>query len=249
METWLGWNIPLQEQNTWLSVHFHPSYLERANNKLLDKIFRTQLKEACAHTERPWPSGPPDIKKDIIVEYNEDAAARWLSGIKKGIIAFDYEGNALKPEYEGAELVSVSVCRADGKTLACPLSDKVVAEMKRILTSTDIQKIGANIKFETRWTKAKFGVTVRRWVWDTMLAAHTLKQDKGITGLKFQTFVQFGLRPYNEHIEPFLEQVKGSHLNRINEIPLAKLLEYNGIDSRVTYELAKIQRKQICSAR
>lgn len=246
---WMGWQIPVQKANCWTSVHYHPSYLERAHSDLVDVVFRKNLKDALSKKARPWPDGPPNYASKIEIEFDDRRAAKRLREIKDGTIAFDYETNALKPEYPGTEIFSCSVYWANRWTIAFPWSGPVLDEMRRILTSTKIQKVGTNIKFEDRWTKLKLGVRVKRWVWDTMLAAHILYQARGITGLKFQCFVLLGQERYDDHIRPYLEPVKGTYLNRITDIPLSDLLLYNGMDSRVCYEVAIRQRRCIKNAK
>ena len=78
-----------------------------------------------------------------------------------------------------------------------------------------------------------------------MLAAHVLDNRKGITGLKFQAFVQLGQESYNDHVGGLLKGDKKSHINRIHEIDVHDLLLYNGMDSLLTYKLAIIQMKEM----
>ena len=113
----------------------------------------------------------------------------------------------------------------------------------------DARKIGANIKFEDRWVRRMFGRPVRRWVWDTMQAAHVLDNRPGITSLKFQAFVRLGQGDYDSVVSPFLKADGGNQRNRIREADLDKLLLYNGMDAVCTWEVAKQQRKEMmCEA-
>jgi len=112
------------------------------------------------------------------------------------------------------------------------------------LLKSSIGKIASNLKFEERWTRYFLKHRVRNWDWDTMLAAHVLNNATGITGLKFQAFVQLGQSQYDKHIEPYLKSSKGQHLNRIREIPLKDLLVYNGMDSFLEIKLATLQKRR-----
>jgi uracil-DNA glycosylase family 4 len=237
MARWTGWVIPNREPNCWISVHYHPSYLERQTDDLLDQLFHTNLKKALRRPySRPWPEGPPDYASQVELIYKPRQAAKLIREIKDGCVAFDYEANCLKPEYEGAEIVSCSVCWNGKRTFAFPWIGEAVDAMSRLLKSP-VEKIAQNMKFEERWTRFMLKHRVRNWGWDTMLATHVLNQAAGITGLNFQAFVNLGLPPYDSHIAPLLKSPRKKHLNRIREIPLKDLLVYNGVDSLVTYHL------------
>jgi len=101
-------------------------------------------------------------------------------------------------------------------------------------------KIGQNIKYEDNWCHELLG-PVDGWMWDTMLASHVLDNRAGITGLKFQAYVNFGILDYSSHIEPFLRAPGSNDLNCVEEAPRRDLLLYNGVDSMVTYRLAMKQ--------
>jgi DNA polymerase I-like protein with 3'-5' exonuclease and polymerase domains len=157
-------------------------------------------------------------------------------------IAFDYETNCLKPEYPGAEIVSCSICWGDKHVIAFPWTEKI-AEAMDLLLKSPVRKIASNMKFEERWTKYVFGYPVQNWDWDTMLAAHVLNNSRGVTGLKFQSFVCLGQPNYERHIEHYLTPGRKQYLNRIREIPLKDLLIYNGMDSLLEMKLSQLQKK------
>jgi len=239
LNRWVDWNIPSQEWNCWISVHYHPSYLERSNDDLLNLIARKQLKSALVKTKRPWKT-IPDYASNIEIIYKPSQAAKAIRDLKP-TFAFDYETNCLKPEYEGAEIVSCSM--SDGeRTIAYPWAGEAIEQTSEWLKSP-LRKIAANMKFEERWTRYFLKHGVRNWHWDTMLAAHVLNNAPGITGLKFQSFVRLGLKPYDIHIEPYLKpKGRNEKLNRIRELPIKDVLEYNGMDSYLEHKIAGIQK-------
>ena len=241
MGKWLDWIIPHQELNCWISVHYHPSYLERQRDDLLDLLFRKHLKHVLKKKGRPWKQ-LPNYQNEVEIIYKPQQVVKALQGFH-GTVAFDYEANCLKPEYAGAEIISCSV--SDGKrTYAYPWVDDAILATSKLLKS-QLPKIASNLKFEERWTRHFLGHRVRNWDWDTMLAAHVLNHTQGITGLKFQSFVQLGQAPYDKHIEPYIKTSKGQCINRIEEIPLKDLLVYNGMDSLLAYEVAVIQKREV----
>ena len=106
-------------------------------------------------------------------------------------------------------------------------------------------KIGANDKFEERWCLKHLGISVKNWVWDTVLAAHCLDNRPGITSVKFQAFVRLGVEDYDSSVKPFLEGAGGNGRNRIREVDVGKFLLYCGLDSLLEYKVAKIQAREM----
>ena len=163
-------------------------------------------------------------------------------------IAFDYETNCLKPEYPGAEIVCCSVCWGGKKTIAYPWSGEAVTATVELLASQH-HKIACNLKFEHRWTQHLLKTRVKNWVWDTMIAAHVIDNRPGITSLKFQTYVNFGVVDYEEEVAPFFSSAPGGNsINNIFDIlnkPGGKesLLTYCGFDSIYQYRLAMRQQE------
>jgi hypothetical protein len=108
------------------------------------------------------------------------------------------------------------------------------------------------MKFEETWSYVRLGTRVKGWHWDSMLSAHELDNRTGITGLKFQVFVQFGVADYSSEIEKWLQAKDSKNANSINHVKdliktesgKMKLLKYNALDSIFEYRLATKQMKQ-----
>lgn len=241
---WAGFEIPHQNLNSWIIPTYHPSYLMRKNDKVLNRLFRKHLRLAIRKKTKPWKKHP-NFKDHVEVVINPAKAARFIKEIirRGGPVAFDYEANCLKPEGEGVEIISCSVCWEGKKTIAYPWHGEAIEATDKLLKSR-LPKIASNIKFEDRWTRAHLGHAVRGWYWDTMLAAHILDNRPGITSLKFQAFALLGMEPYDTHIKPFLRQKGKGRFNRIKELDLKDLLLYNGLDSLLAYKVAMKQIKR-----
>jgi len=243
---WVGYYIPCLNPNAWIIPIYHPSYLLRKNDKVLNKLFEKHLRVAIRKSKtRPW-KVVPSYKDQIDIIMNPIQAAQEVKKMidRGGPVAFDYETNCLKPEGEGSKIVSCSVCWRGRKTIAFPWQGKDIKQtMNRLLLKPSIPKIANNMKFEDRWTRVKMGRPVKNWWWDTMIAAHTLNNSPGVTGLKFQAFVLLGMESYDDHIASFLKPTKGNRFNRIHEIDLRDLLLYNGLDSLLEYKVAMKQMK------
>jgi uracil-DNA glycosylase len=244
LSKWSDWIIPCREPNSWISVNYHPSYLEREQNPLLNLLFRRNLKKALLKkTDKPW-KDIPNYENEIDLIYKSSEVIKLLKDIKGDKVAFDYETNCIKPETPGAEIVCCSICIDGKKTFSFPWNNSIIEPFIDFLKSP-VKKISGNLKFEERWSRYLLKTKVNNWYWDTVLAGHILNNATGVTSVKFQSFVRLGLPPYNEHIEPYLELTKKGKLNRIREININDLLLYCGIDSLVEYKLMELQRKEM----
>lgn len=255
MFRWAGFRIPLRRYNAWILPTFSPlSLLEKGDTKsgpALRVWFERHLQDAATVEGTPWPDGPPDYVSQVHIEMNPEHAAAWIRDHMRrgGGCSFDYETNDTKPDRNGARIVSCAVCWRGRETIAFPWVGAVIPAMREFLSS-DVPKIGANCKFEDRWTMREFGFPVRNWQWDCMLSAHHLDNRRGITGAKFQAFVRLGLEPWNVEVERFFSATDPeTGFNQIDRIDLRALLRYNGIDAVVEYYLANAQRREMNAGR
>jgi len=248
LSRWLGQKIPCQTLNAWICPTYHPSYLLRTKNTTAELITKRHLKAACRLKNSPWritnPSSVPDYKKDITIEHSPRLAAKWLKEKREyGCATFDYETNMLKPDSELAEIDCCSVCFNNKRTIAFPWHGEVIDAMIDLFKSP-IKKIAANIKFEDRWTRRILKTKIRNWHWDTVLAAHILNHKPGVSGTKFQAFVQLGQQRYDKHLDNYLKGPSSNEPNRIKELDLDDRLIYCGMDSLVEHKIAMIQMKE-----
>jgi len=245
---WVGWQIPCQKLNTWICPTYHPSYVLRAKEQVLDQMFEDHLARAVSLEGRPWRK-VPDYRSKVRIILNPDEAAAQLDKYLQvtGTLAFDFETDRLKPDNKDGRIVCCSVCWEGKESVVFPWCGKVIHRMRDLLASPQYRKIGYNIKFEDRWVRAKLGVQVQGWLWDGMLGAHVLDHRPDITGLKFQAFVRLGQPGYNEHIEDSLKPKEGggNAQNRIHEVSLNDLLMYCGLDSLLEYKVGTLQMEAL----
>jgi DNA polymerase len=241
LERWVGWQIPIERH--WICPTWHPSYLNRVKNSLMDRKFQEHLQKAFAIDTAP-PS-QPDYAKKIEVLLDDRHAEEALGRIDSegGWVAVDYETNCLKPEYEESKCYSCAVSNGR-RTISYPWYGRAIPATGRFLASRMTRKIASNMKMEERWTRKLFGFGVANWAWDTMLAAHSLDNRTGICSIKFQALIRLGVPEYNQDIEPYLKSSKG-HYNRIHEIDLKRLLLYGGFDGILEHKVAAHQRKEM----
>jgi DNA polymerase-1 len=127
--------------------------------------------------------------------------------------------------------------------------------LRQLLIDDRIEKIAHNLKYEEMWSRVCLGCEVKGWKWDTMIASHILDNRPGITSLKFQAYVHFGIANYDEAVAPFLnsENREGKSANSKNRVErlltnpekTRSLLQYCGMDALLTYRLAQIQMEQV----
>lgn len=242
--TWGSWRIPSQVANAWVCPTFHPAYLIRQPGPTLELKFRQDIEAAVKLRSKPWKI-VPDYPSQVEIIYRPSEASKAIREmVRKAIrqevpIAADYETNCLKPEYEGADIVSCSMSMGSW-TISYPWAGEAI-ESTSWMWQQPVRKIASNLKFEDRWTRYFLRHPIRAWYWDTMIAAHLLDNRDKVTSVKFQAFVLLGVKAWNEHIEPYLESKGANHLNRIRELDMKELLLYGGLDSLLEWLVAKKQ--------
>jgi len=238
MARWAGTRIPEQSTNTWICPTWHPGILAKAKDPVMRAQLVAHLQVAFALPGRPW-AEVPDWQSEIRLIKDHRAAAGILDKMTEagGHVAFDFECNTLRPENEGAKIISCSVCWRGQRTIAYPWVGEAIAATGRLLSSP-CPKVGWNIKFEDRWVKHEFGHPTRNWAFDGQIGVHCESSRRKSKSLDFQAFTKLGLPPYDKHISSFLKSKGSSPINRIVEdIGLDDLLLYNGMDSLLEYKL------------
>lgn len=241
---WVGWKIPCETLGSWLCPTYSPGYVhQQARSEALSLWFHRHLKRAVGTTEEV-PATPTEQNTECVTD-PEQAAKRIRQMIQRGgLCAFDYETNMIKPDGENAQIVCCSICWEGKRTISYPWMGEAVTATREFLQS-DLPKIIAT-KFETRWSKAKVGVNPKNVVWDVVLAAHALNSMPGVAGVKFQSFVRFGVGSYDDHIKPFLKSDRPNQPNQITtKIDIRDLLKYCARDSFLEWHIAKDQMREM----
>jgi len=238
---WRGFIIPDREFNAWVCPVFNPSYVRNDKTpEVAKKIFRDDLKCSLQMRDVSLPAFEDETKYIRIIKHAKDAVSylRDLLKQKNILTAFDYEGTGLKPQRKKQRITSCSISTGPYEAVAFPMFDdqKFLSLFKRYLSSKDIYKICANIKYEKDWSNVKLNAALNGLFFDTMIGMHFIDNRKGITGLDFQNYVSLGIEPYNTHIDKFLKTAEsGNDLNNIDEIDIYDLLIYNGMDSMTEF--------------
>lgn len=255
---WRGFQVPDQKFGAWVCPTMHPSYVMRMegekNFEAIYKIWLNDLERAIGLLDAPFPKyGDEASCVEVITDPKQAALLlRDIYRKKPELMAFDFETSGLKPHRAGHFIKSASICTEHGKAYSFLWHDSLVPIWNMIMTCEAIGKMAHNMAYEDTWNTVINGVRPVNWVWCSLQAAHVLDNRQGISGLKFQATVNFGLFDYEDTVKPYLEATEeetdkhgANAFNRINEAPLADLLLYGGIDSLVQYRLAIKQMEAI----
>ncbi len=250
---WRGWAIPDQDLKCWILPVFHPSYVSREDAQVMT-IWKADLRRAIEHTNLRFPKN-----KEPRIDFITDLKP--LTSIREhlSLMAFDYETTGLKPHRPGHRIICVAIAiTADhAYTFLMPKTKGGWKPFADILEDPTISKMAHNIKYEDTWTTIRLRISIRNWEWDSMQAAHVQDNRQGITGLKFQVYVNFGVIDYASEITPYLKAPAaeekshgGNSFNRIQELldqpgGPEKLLTYCAYDAIWEYRLAMKQIKEL----
>lgn len=248
MGRWRGFTIPDQELMAWICPMQHPVDVEH-NNKDWELIWTRDLEQAL----NLWNVPVPEMKRPEIIYLEDDLTI--LDSIKAGSkVVIDIEDTGLKPYADGHEIICACVAIGPDKVYQF-MTDKVkkLDPFFDLLEDNSIEKMAANLKHEDTWLSQIYGIKNIRWTNDSMLNAHQLDNRPQVSGLKFQTYINFGVSDYSSEIDPFLkakDEDDSNSINRIKELIATedgkmKLRRYNALDGIYEYRLLLKQMELI----
>jgi uracil-DNA glycosylase family 4 len=257
---WRGLAIPDQRYNCWVLPLFHPSYITRdSNNENLTSQYSRDITHAVEiiqqSDEYDVPAKRHDYNKRVMPLFNYGDVIKMLDTILKQLpprLEIDFETTGLKPFRPGHKILSISMCYNENLAFSFPFqyrnhwNRKEFIEIKRrvrkVLIHQAISKEAHNMKFEDVWASEIIGVQVENWGWDSMIAAHIIDNRQKFSGLKFQTYINFGFYPYDKPVQRY---IKGFPFNKMEKCPLDDLLPYGGLDSLFGFMLKPRQKREI----
>ena len=259
MERWVGWAIPDQDYQCWVFPLFDIDFVRTHKNEAVEYVFQDHISNALEHNKEFVKH-----EESIIVITDVKEAIDWLDNLLHFVkmnpnfvsdiwYSFDYEGTGLKPYREEQELYSVSFAINSYSGVSFPLfdDDEFHDKLKKVLTNA-VKKTAHNIAFEQKWTRHVLGYEQSNNAFCSMLACHVLDNRTHISGLKFQTYINYGVAGYDDEMKPFLTVTKegedeksDNRLNNIHLAPMDKLLHYNALDSMFGYRLTMDQIEKL----
>lgn len=247
---WRGLSIPDPITNAWIFPMFHPSYLLRNQyDENLSSVFDRDIEKALNFKEELI---FPEIRIKKETDFN--SLYRRLKDIfhHSDLISFDYEATNLKPFSEEQKIWTIGVAPNPDEAFAFPLEyphweekekKTIYLLWKSILKSEKIKKIAHNLKFEDLWSREIFKLEVKGWLHCTMNAAHIEDNRQKYSGLKFQSYIKYGVYPYDLKVKKFIKTFSATSVNSLDQVPLSDLLTYNGTDALIPYWLYRDQNK------
>lgn len=239
IDTFVGYDIPDQEYQCFIFPNYH---INNDSKQIIKNKYIKYLNNSLNHN-RKFKEYNPKVNID-----DENLAClhlRTLNSLKEEIIAIDFETSGLKPHRKEHFIYSCAITQKNLFTFSFVLTKKIKKHLIEIFENKNIMKIAHNVGFEKKWSKEKLNCDIKNIFFDTQLASHILDNRRGITGLKFQTYVNFGIFDYNKKIDKFLKGETSNSLNSIKEASIDDLLEYNGLDTYFTMLLYKKQKRNL----
>ena len=251
MTKWRGWVIPDQYYKAWVAPVFSSSYVSSQDSAAIQLIWKQDLQQAINYVGEPFRKFVEP--KITVLEKN----LKELSTIKNMTkCAFDYETTGLKPHAKGQKIICASIADSIDHVYVFmllnkkmkPISEKKLKPFRKFLSNKNIYKVAQHLKFEENWTFNKYGVHVKGWHHDTMYWTHIFDNRSSITGLKFQTYVMFGIDAYDEDVANYITAKDSNSLNKMIQFVSTKrgrnaCLKYCGLDSVFELRLAELQEE------
>jgi DNA polymerase-1 len=156
--------------------------------------------------------------------------------MKQSSVCFDTETTGLDPL--AAELVGIAFCWEKSKGYYLPIPEDrgaaqtIVDQLKSFFESTDIEKIGQNLKYDIK-VLDKYGVDVKGPLFDTMLAHYLINPDmRHNMDILAETYLNYTPQSIVELIGK-----KGKNQKSMRDIDVEKVKEYAVEDADVTFQL------------
>ncbi len=241
-----GCSFPDLKRNLYVSVLHELSTdalmgSKRDMHRLENTVFTQDLKNGISYMgkaiDSKWRT-PLDYCK----EYEEEEAIEAMKDILDGkfdkYVAWDYEATGLKPYRKGQKLVTCSLSPRDDYSFAFYLTEKTTKWLTYIIANITIPKVAANNSYEYKMTKYLFGTCVNNLIYDCCLGRHVIDLRRGITSVKFQARLLFGIHDYEKAMRKYLEpcakeesEYGSNSINTIMTAPKELTLKYNAMDS------------------
>ncbi|AZQ42926.1 DNA polymerase I [Nonlabens ponticola] len=151
-------------------------------------------------------------------------------------VCFDTETTGLDPL--AAQLVGIAFCWEKGKGYYLPFPEDrdaaqaIVDQLKSFFESTDIEKIGQNLKYDIK-VLDKYGVDVKGPLFDTMLAHYLINPDmRHNMDILAETYLNYTPQSITELIGK-----KGKNQKSMRDVDIEQVKEYAVEDADITYQL------------
>jgi DNA polymerase I-like protein with 3'-5' exonuclease and polymerase domains len=191
-------------------------------------------------------------KEKIKVDYKwVDDLSHWIKNRPKELVV-DIEGVGLDPFDKKSWVLTVQLCREEGKAecvdirdLTTARSKKLVAQLKTLLEHPKVKCIGHNLKFDFKMLREKLGITIANYEWDTMVMAHII--DENMLNFNLADLTRRFVPDMAGYSDEFDRDPIHVGKTRMDLVPPDKLLQYGGGDVDATWRLYQVLRSKIDS--
>jgi DNA polymerase-1 len=238
-----------EPNNEELAAHFKSLEFKGWLEEKIDEKSGAQTaakSDEAAALENTLPAETDLDRSGYEIVLTQEAFDRWLNKLSNSAyFAFDTETTSL--EYMRAEIVGVSFAIDEGEAAYVPVAhdypgapdqlsrEYVLAALKPLLESTDIKKIGQNLKYDMS-VLANYDIHMQGIGWDTMLESYVLdsvatRHDMDSLSLK-----------YLGHKAIKFEEIAGKGAKQLtfNQIGLDEAGIYAAEDADVTLRLHNV---------
>jgi len=253
---WRGYNIPDQKFKSYIIPLYHPSAPYRDSKN--DNLWTTYLRDLDNAVEWSKIDKFPDYenmekKVRVLTNLNEVEESLRNVLIHKPSIAIDYETTGKKPFKPDHKIYYASIS-TNTDTFSFPFQKpgywkneelNIITKMLIEIWEEDrIKKSAHNMAFEMLWSKVILGCDPKGVDWCSMIASHIIDSRQETKGLKFQTYINFGIEGYEDEVEPFLK-TENEEYNKIQDAPSHETMLYCGLDSKFCKSLTLRQKATI----
>ena len=224
-----------------------PQPQPKVANMQLDLFAENPTKDAAAPEISSFESLKTTPHEYQIVETEEDARRLFDFFITKPILSLDTETTSVSPI--DAELVGLSFAVEEGKAfyVAIPAerekAERIVNIFKPLYESTQILKIGQNIKYDME-VLMNYGVRLAAPMFDTMIAHYVLQpEQKHNMDILAETLLGYQTIHIDELIGP-----KGKSQKNMRSLSPADICDYAAEDADVTLRLYNVLKPRLKEA-
>ena len=224
-----------------------PQQQPKVANMQLDLFAENPTNDAVAPEISSFESLKTTPHEYQLVETEEDARRLFDFFITKSILSLDTETTSVSPI--DAELVGLSFAVEEGKAfyVAIPAerekAERIVNIFKPLYESTQILKIGQNIKYDME-VLMNYGVRLAAPMFDTMIAHYVLQpEQKHNMDILAETLLGYQTIHIDELIGP-----KGKSQKNMRSLSPADICDYAAEDADVTLRLYNVLKPRLKEA-
>lgn len=230
---------PKAPNNEKLQALFERFELKR----LLTELMATAASDKVTQEKAELADASAAITSEYEIILDQKNFALWLAKLTKAeLFAFDTETTSL--DYMQAEIVGLSFAIAEGKAIYIPVGhdyqgapeqlsrEWVLAQLKPLLESKTVQKIGQNIKYDAHVLK-NYQINLAGIAFDTMLESYCY--NSVITRHNMDALAEKYLGYKTVHFEDIAG--KGAKQLTFNQIDIEKAGHYAAEDADITLRL------------